>query len=54
MCVGSALEGSLQIPCFLTAGPFVYSREPASIFPEGPGRNFFPNLSEFITFAAAP
>ena len=51
---GSALMGSLQMSCFLTEGPFGYSRSPTFIFPKVPGCTFFPNLSKFITFAAAP
>ena len=50
----SALIGSLQISCFLTEGLFGYSRETNYIFPKVPGRTFSPNLSTFLTFAAAP
>ena len=42
------------ILCVLAEGLFGYSREPASIYPEVPGRTFFTNLSKIITFAAAP
>ena len=49
--MGSALMGLLRVSCFLTEGPFGYS---TFIFPKVPGRTYFPNLSEFITFAAAP
>ena len=50
----TALMGSLRISCFLTQGLLGYSRLPTFIFPKVPGRTFFPNLSEFITSAAAP
>ena len=53
--VGEGQMGSaLQISCFLTEGLFGYAREPTLIFSKVPGRTFFPNLSKFITFAAAP
>ena len=52
--MGSALMGSLRISCFSTEGLLGYSRWPTFIFPKVPGRTFFPNLSKFITFAAAP
>ena len=53
--MGSALMGPLQISCFLTEG---FLGTPVDriifIFPKVPGRTFFPNLSTFITSAAAP
>ena len=52
--MGSALMEPLQVLCFSTEGPFGYSRKPTFIFPKVPGPTFFPNLSRFITFAAAP
>ena len=47
--------GSLHfVQCFLPEGLFGYSRQSAFIFLKVPGRPFFPNLSKFIIFAAAP
>ena len=46
--------GSLRISCFLTEGLFGYSRLPTFIFSKVAGLAFSPNLSKFITFAAAP
>ena len=37
--------------CFLlTEGLFGYWRQPTFIFPEVPGRTFFPNLSQVINY----
>ena len=49
----SALMGSLQIPCFLTGTFWVL---PLTYFylPKSASAHLFPNLSKFITFAAAP
>ena len=50
----SALMGSLQISCFLTAGLFGFSRSPTFICPKVPGRTFFPNPSKFVNFCSGP
>ena len=50
--MGSALMGSLQMLCFLTEG--LLGTPSTFTFQEVPGRTFFPNLSKFVTFAAAP
>ena len=52
--MGSALMGSLRISCFLTEGLFGLLPLAYFYLPKVPGRTFFPNLSKFITFAAAP
>ena len=52
--MGSALEGSLQSSCVLREGLFGYSPSTVFILPKVPGRTFSPNLSKWITFAAAP
>ena len=55
--MGLALMGSLQISCFFCLfwqSTFGYSLCPTFISPEVTGCTFFPNLSKFITFAAAP
>ena len=53
--LGSALVGSLQIPCCLQRDFWGYSRWPTFIFIKITGRTFFPNnMSKSTTFAAAP
>ena len=45
---------SLQSLCVLTEGLFGYSREPTLIFPQVPGRTFFPNLSKCGYLCSGP
>ena len=52
--MGSAPMGSLQIACFFAKGLFGYSHQPTFVFAKVRGRTFFPDLSIFIPYAAAP
>ena len=52
--MGSALIGSLQCYVFWQRDFGGIPVNICFIFPKVPGRTFFPKLSKFITFAAAP
>ena len=51
---GVSTDGVTVICVFFDGGTFWLPMLTYLVFPKVPGRTFFPNLSKFITFAAAP